>query len=265
MVHDNTVAWLAFWKENINGGTKYVWLSPGSRIKGESDMKKFETARKLKTKIKDIRGKYEDELSSSDLMVRQRATALWIIDHLALRVGNEKGEDTADTVGCCSLRFEHIKLKPPRTVKFDFLGKDSMPYKNTVEVDQRVWDNLKQFTEGKRPGAEIFDKLTTSALNQHLKNQMDGLTAKVFRTYNASFTLERELDKAQIDPNDTVGEKLLAFNRANREVAILCNHQRSTPKKFDEQMGKLDEKIKELKGDKEKLIQHAKVRPCLCV
>lgn len=131
-------------QENINSGTKYVWLSPGSRIKGESDMKKFETARKLKSKIKEIRQKYEDELTSSDLMVRQRATALWIIDHLALRVGNEKGEDTADTVGCCSLRYEHIKLKPPRTVKFDFLGKDSMPYKNTVEVDPRVWENVRR-------------------------------------------------------------------------------------------------------------------------
>ena len=27
---------------------------------------------------------------------------------LALRAGHEKDDDTADTVGCCSLRFEHI-------------------------------------------------------------------------------------------------------------------------------------------------------------
>jgi len=27
---------------------------------------------------------------------------------LALRAGHEKDEETADTVGCCSLRFEHI-------------------------------------------------------------------------------------------------------------------------------------------------------------
>lgn len=29
---------------------------------------------------------------------------------LALRAGNEKDEDQADTVGCCSLRVEHIAL-----------------------------------------------------------------------------------------------------------------------------------------------------------
>ena len=41
-------------------------------------------------------------------MVRQRAVALYFIDKLALRAGNEKDEDEADTVGCCSLRVEHI-------------------------------------------------------------------------------------------------------------------------------------------------------------
>jgi len=34
--------------------------------------------------------------------------AAYLIDKLALRVGNEKTEDEADTVGCCSLRKEHI-------------------------------------------------------------------------------------------------------------------------------------------------------------
>ena len=35
-----------------------------------------------------------------------------VIDVLALRVGGEKGEDEADTVGCCSLRVEHMKFNP---------------------------------------------------------------------------------------------------------------------------------------------------------
>lgn len=36
------------WKDNINNDFKYVWLAPNSRIKGEADIRKFETARKLK-------------------------------------------------------------------------------------------------------------------------------------------------------------------------------------------------------------------------
>ena len=35
--------------------------------------------------------------------------------------------------------------------------------------------------------------LQTSILNKHLASLMDGLTAKVFRTYNASKTLQEQL------------------------------------------------------------------------
>lgn len=45
--HDNTVTWLAHWKENVNGNAKYVFLSAGSAWKGQSDRAKFEKAREL--------------------------------------------------------------------------------------------------------------------------------------------------------------------------------------------------------------------------
>lgn len=45
--HDNTVTWLAHWKENVNGNSKYVFLSAGSSWKGQSDRQKFEKAREL--------------------------------------------------------------------------------------------------------------------------------------------------------------------------------------------------------------------------
>ena len=43
---------------------------------------------------------------------KQLGTATYLIDKLALRVGNEKGDDEADTQGCCSLRVEHIDNLP---------------------------------------------------------------------------------------------------------------------------------------------------------
>lgn len=43
---------------------------------------------------------------------------------------------------------------------------------------------------GKSGTDDLFDKLDTSKLNAHLKDLMPGLTAKVFRTYNASITLD---------------------------------------------------------------------------
>jgi DNA topoisomerase I len=65
----------------------------------------------------------------------------------------------------------------------------------------------------------------------------------VFRTYNASFTLQNQLDELT-EEDMTIPEKLLAYNRANRAVAILCNHQRAVPKTHGKSMENLREKIR---------------------
>lgn len=49
--------------------------------------------------------------------------------------------------------------------------------------------------------------------------------------------------------------QILAYNRANRAVAILCNHQRAVPKTFAKSMENLQKKIdakKESIADAEK-------------
>jgi DNA topoisomerase-1 len=108
-----------------------------------------------------IRSDYTNELKDKVMSVRQRATSMYLIDRLALRAGNEKGDDEADTVGCCSLRYEHITLEPPNKVIFDFLGKDSIRYYNEVEVDEQVFKNLRIFKkEPKKEGDPVFDRLS---------------------------------------------------------------------------------------------------------
>ncbi|KAG0201384.1 DNA topoisomerase 1 [Mortierella sp. GBA30] len=253
IVHDDTKTWLATWKENVNDSTKYVFLAAGSSLKGQSDFKKFETARALKKEVASIRRGYMADLKDKKMFIRQRATAMYLIDRLALRAGNEKGEDEADTVGCCSLRFEHVTLEKPNIMHLDFLGKDSIRFEKSMEVDEQVFKNIRLFKrEPAQEGDELFDRLKTSELNKHLQNLMKGLTAKVFRTYNASFTFQDQLQK--LTPKDgTVAEKLLAYNRANREVAVLCNHQRAVSKGHAVQMDKISDKIRALKYQKMKL------------
>lgn len=244
IVHDNTVTWLATWIENVNKAPKYVYLAAGSSLKGQSDLKKFETARKLKNHVDDIRRVNAEELRSKEMLVRQRATALWLIDRLALRAGNEKGDDEADTVGCCSLRLEHVKLEEPNLLIFDFLGKDSIRYYNRVEVDPIIFKNMSIFMRPPKTATDpIFDRLTTTSLNKFLTGLMPGLTAKVFRTYNASITFQEELTKTPSGPEVSAGEQVIAYNRANRQVAVLCNHQKAVAKTFDQSMAKLKEKV----------------------
>merc|ERR1719507_283920 len=70
---------------------------------------------------------------------------------------------------------------------------------------------------------------------------MDDLTAKVFRTYNASFTLQQELAKFDVSKkNNYTQDQLVKFyNDANREVAILCNHQKAESKQHGAAMDKM--------------------------
>nr|CAD2199086.1 unnamed protein product [Meloidogyne enterolobii] len=248
------VTWLCSWNENVLFSNKYIMLNPSSKLKGQKDWEKFEKARKLKGCVGPIRDQYLLDFKSKEMRIRQRAVALYFIDKFALRAGNEKDTDeAADTVGCCSLRCEHIKLheeldNQKYVVEFDFLGKDSIRYYNRVPVEKAVFKNLKIFMEGKEPGDDLFDRLDTSSLNAYLKELMDGLTAKVFRTYNASITLQDQLDKLT-NPDDTIHAKLLSYNRANRQVAILCNHQRAVPKTHDKAMETLQNKINEKKKE----------------
>lgn len=88
------------------------------------------------------------------------------------------------------MRVEHIETLPDDEIKLDFLGKDSMRYVNTVKVHPSVWKDIELFRKGKKLDDDLFDKIDAQALNDYLKSQMEGLTAKVFRTYNASSTLQ---------------------------------------------------------------------------
>jgi DNA topoisomerase-1 len=262
IIHDNTLEWLASWKDDITGKTKYVWLGAKSDFKAKSDEHKFDLARKLAKNIIQIRRTNWNNITANDVdeKTKQLASALYLIDNLALRVGNEKGDDEADTVGVCSLRVEHINFLPDDKIGLDFLGKDSVRYQNTVKIDKDVYNVLLKFTRGKKKSSDLFDLINPQMLNQYLGTMMEGLTAKVFRTFNASklFQTElndinKEIDKMNHNDSNKINLILDMYNKANVKVAILCNHQKNISKSFNEQVDKINERINELKNKKKEL------------
>eukprot|EP00968_Pinguiococcus_pyrenoidosus_P014454 scaffold1307_cov200-Pinguiococcus_pyrenoidosus.AAC.143 len=260
--HDQSVTWLVTWRENIMEANKYVMLAAMSSLKGKSDRDKYAKAAKLKGHIEAIRRNYRTGLQSKSGGDRQIATAMWLIDIYALRVGGEKGEDEADTVGCCSLRLEHFTFHEDSEsqVDLEFLGKDSMRFKQTIDfstygdIGMKVLRNLKEFMRGKRKSEDVFDRLNPTILNNHLQSIMPGLTAKVFRTYNASETLQNELPDAEDMEGLTVPEKVVQYNEANRKVAILCNHQKTVSSAAQEGLDALAKKLEDLKSQKRELV-----------
>ncbi|KAG6871512.1 hypothetical protein C0995_003913 [Termitomyces sp. Mi166 len=176
----------------------------------------------------------------------QQVTAMYFIDKLALRVENEKDEDKADTIGCCSLHCEHVTLELPDFIIFDFLGKDLIHYYKHINVEPQVFKNIRIFKENKNDNDNLFDHVNTSFLNKHLMSEMQGLTAKVFCTFNALSTFQHLLNEDDLS-DATQQEKLNAYNQANQMVAILKTHVQS--------MEKMQHKLCSLKYERMKL-QH---------
>lgn len=264
VIHDKTVIWLASWKEEITGKNKYVFTSLDSFFKSKSDESKFDLARQLKRKVNTIREDYEKQLSDDNPKNRQLATALYFIDNLALRVGGSKDtKEEADTVGVTSLRVEHITLLDENIIRLDFLGKDSVRYCKKVSVHSLVYKNIQDFIKDKKKKDELFNLINSSTLNDYLSSIMKGLTAKVWRTYNASLLFQKELDKvkidkvSEIDPNERLNYLIAMFNQANTAVALLCNHQKSGNSTIDNLLKKIDDRLKELKK-KRKALQDKK-------
>ena len=70
---------------------------------------------------------------------------------------------------------------------------------------------------------------------------MTGLSAKVFRTYNASFTMATLL--RDMKSEGSMMERIKDYNDANRKVAILCNHKRTIGAAHATQMEKMTDKV----------------------
>jgi len=260
IIHDQTVIWLASWKENITGKNKYIFTSLDSLFKSKSDEAKFDLAKKLKKKVNSIRDKYEQDLLDNNLKKKQLATALYLIDKLALRVGNTKNtKEEADTVGVTSLRIEHITLLEDNNIKIDFLGKDSIRYIKKVKLSEIVYNNIKSFSINKNKKNDLFDLINPTSLNEYLTSFMKDLTSKVWRTYNASYLFQKELDKItlpkinNIDPNEKINYLIAMVNQAYISVALLCNHQKNTKNTSDNVINNINLKLKEYSKKRKKL------------
>lgn len=81
------------------------------------------------------------------------------------------------------------------------------------------------------------------------------MCAKVFRTYNASVTLETELPTTESMAGMSVQEKVAMYNAANRQVAILCNHQKTVSKAAETMFEALNEKLTVLNRQKKELTE----------
>ena len=263
IIHDHSSTWLATWIEGLTGKRKYVWLHDSATLRQENDKAKYDKARKLAEREGKVHREVIRRMTKGDGKV---ATVAYLILKLAMRVGDEKDPEEADTVGASTLRVEHIEfpeVNGRQIIEFNFLGKDSVPWQKRLEVDSEdtkaLHNNLKRFMQGKKPSDPIFDGINSRKVNAFLQEIMPGLTAKVFRTCIATRVLQRHLSKAKVDKNSLETQKIYTARKANLEAAITCNHKkgidpknpaaRKALEKFEESITKKKEAIAKLKAD----------------
>jgi len=254
IIHNQDFMWLASWMDVLTQKRKYVWLSDTASLKQERDQAKYDKAVKLEKEIDKVKEKMVKNLKSKDPKMRRIATACYLIYRTAMRVGDEKDPEEADTVGATTLRTEHIKLTKD-AIEFDFLGKDSVRWQETVPAigdDKQFYDNLKELTAGKKPNEEIFHDITSRHVNEFFSSIVSGLTAKVFRTFLATNVVKEYLKKHDNIKSKSENEKLYHAKLANLQAAMRCNHKRTIPKTFEDALQKKKEVLKKLDSTKPK-------------
>jgi len=251
IIHDNNSMWLASWMDFLTQKRKYVWLADTAGLKQDRDKEKYEKAVKLGNEIEKIKDRIVKDMKSKDPKINKISTACYLIYRTAMRVGDEKDPDEADTVGATTLRKEHIKITAD-TIEFDFLGKDSVRWQETVVAeghDKQFHENLKKIIEKKKPKEEIFEDITSRHVNQYYSGIVKGLTAKVFRTYLATAVVKKYLVKYDNIKGKTPNEKLYHAKLANLEAAMMCNHKRTIPKTYELTLQKKRDSIKKLEKE----------------
>jgi len=246
IIHDKDSMWLASWMDFLTQKRKYVWLADSAGLKQDRDKEKYEKAVKLAKEIEKIKDRIVKDMKNEKK--RKIATACYLIYRTAMRVGDEKDPEEADTVGATTLRKEHIKITP-NTIEFDFLGKDSVRWQETVVAeghDKQFHENLKKLVEKKKPKDDIFDGITSRHVNAYYSEIVKGLTAKVFRTYLATTVVKKYLVEHDNMKGKTANEKLYHAKLANLEAAMMCNHKRTIPKTFEDSLQKKRDTFKKI-------------------
>jgi len=252
IVHDKNSMWIASWMDALTQKRKYVWLADTAGIKQERDQAKYDKAIRLAKEIENVRAQIAKDMQSKEHKTKRIATACYLIYRTAMRVGDEKDPDEADTVGATTLRREHIKLTE-NSIEFDFLGKDSVRWQETIPaegLDKQFHDNLKELITNKKNTQEIFHGITSRHVNAYYSTLVKGLTAKVFRTYLASSVVSKYLRNHDNIKSESNMKKLFHAKMANLNSAIMCNHKRTIPKNFEQSLQKKKDTLSNVEKSK---------------
>jgi DNA topoisomerase-1 len=195
---------------------KYLFFSCGDDEPRQKPAIKFEHARSLRRKLPAIRKQNTRLMQSSEIKDVQLGLAAYLIEHLCIRIGNER---EYDTIGACTLTCDHVRLCDQRRVRVTFVGKDHVPFDRTMRASEVVCEAVatcKRHALRNRTES-LFSCITPGILNRYFSGFHPHITAKVFRTCKASVLFQTEFRKHR------------RKREALMKVAALLNHKKRKP------------------------------------
>lgn len=255
VVSKKDVDWIFSYKIDLIGAKNYPSINKSSRLCANSEnqienvKEKYEHSFQLIQKFKDFDSLIDEYLNSENKHKKEIALAIFLIKNYAIRVGNERNEWQADTVGITTLRKEHIKIDNNKLI-LDFLAKDSIPYHKEDVIDERIAKEFENLLKNKNDKNEIF-RLNSMELNSIIKNICPTASPKTFRSAKCCATFCEEFDKLNVQSLWKDTEKKKALIKANLVVAEMLNHKKGVSGKSKEvlnnTMNKLNDNIKSKK------------------
>ena len=216
---------------------KKVMFSAQSSIKKEGQEIKYANADNLMKQSADLIQKLLKELKTNPTPT---TVALYCLFFKGIRIGEKKATKNG-TKGLLSIEYgkEVVGIESVQTLKFDFLGKDSVRDLSVLKVDDpEVYFNIcKVWNKVKTLGSATTKEEIKAWVKNNSKTPIS-FTPKLSRTFVAAKVMLDALKavevKYNLTENSPEGFKKLAFQEANMAVAHQLNHQRGVSKAAEE-------------------------------
>ena len=199
-----------------------------ARWRHQRDTHKYERLLAFGRALPAIRRRVSEQLALPGLPVQKIVAAVvWLLDHTAMRVGNEAYARDNGSFGLTTLRRRHVRVKGAQ-VSLKFRGK-SRVHHAVVVADARIAKVLRTCME--LAGQELFSTIddggqartiSSTDVNDWLReiapgDSDEGFTAKDFRTWQGSVRALQALQS--LAPADTETARRSQLLEVIREVA----------------------------------------------
>jgi DNA topoisomerase I len=192
------------------------------------DREKHARVLEVARRLREAREVVARELDEPGLTRRRvLACAFRLLDLGFFRIGGEDYAQENGTFGLATLRREHVRVHRDGRLTFDYVAKSGLERTLTL-TDPQVYAVVSALARRQRPGQELlayigddgtWHDITTSDVNEYVKELLGDASAKDFRTWHATVLAAMALAVSTPTLTSVIARKR-AVARAMKEVSV---------------------------------------------